>query len=435
MSEYPNLDKKIKINFFCGPKKKSINQQQIIQCNHIGYLEYDGFNIINGLKIQRIKCSKCEKRFGNAINLFHLLTYQEKIKKVVYEIFFLRYPLNGIAIRWGILQDKLSRFKKRLVHQIYQQNQGMIEEKIRTLPRGIILGDETFMGSMGNSHTQIQFINNVFEVLSTGPAEPGNLGQSILNVFENIPEICRKKLRLLISDGEPSYKSIPQRYGGKIIHLIQYHNNRQLGQVSIEKYEKVGPHLFHYIIKTHWKVFAKGTHELQFRWQIKFIKNIIYSRRGRPPIHILPKKTDQKWRQKIEDFQNGKIQTRGTAKVYINFKTDKISKRAGSTNWMIRMLNPLFKVFKGQHMTTGYVESKHHQVKSVGARRKQQDPQYNHELFALCCYIVDNGHLPSTNFQGRPLYKYLMKNQRQTKPHYVIMEKNVKIIQTTLPVV
>lgn len=171
MSEYPNLDKKIKINFFCGPKKKSINQQQIIQCNHIGYLEYDGFNTINGLKIQRIKCSKCEKRFGNAINLFNLLTYQEKIRKVVYEIFFLRYPLNGIAIIWGILQDKLSRFKKRLVHQIYQQNQGMIEEKIRTLPRGIILGEETFMGSMGNSHTQVPFINNVFEVLSTGPAE------------------------------------------------------------------------------------------------------------------------------------------------------------------------------------------------------------------------------------------------------------------------
>jgi len=50
--------------------------------------------------------------------------------------------------------------------------------------------------------------------------------------------------------------------------------------------------------------------------------------------------------------------------------------RAGSSKWMINMLTPLFKIFKGKHMITNLIESKYFQVKGNGADRKQQDKEY-----------------------------------------------------------
>ncbi len=35
---------------------------------------------------------------------------------------------------------------------VFQQNSELIEQKLKALPRGIILGDETYMGSRGNSN-------------------------------------------------------------------------------------------------------------------------------------------------------------------------------------------------------------------------------------------------------------------------------------------
>ena len=148
-----------------------------------------------------------------------------------------------------------------------------------------------------------------------------------------------------MSDGEPSYKSLAMQNGGKIIHLIQYHNPKQLGQISIQKYEKVGPHYFHYIIYTHWRAFAKGTHELRFQWEIKFIKGRVAATRGRPRKTDPPKNTTQKWRQKIMDFQSGRMRRKGSAAVYVNCKNTKISLRKGSQKWMVRMLQPLFTIF------------------------------------------------------------------------------------------
>ncbi len=131
------------------------------------------------------------------------------MKKILYELYVLKYPLTGIAKRWRIPQDMLSRFKKNYVSKVFQQNSQLIEQKLKALPRGVMFADETFMGPRGNSNVEIVVINNIFEILSTGSAEEGDLKKSIFEVFNKIPEICVKKLRILITDGEPSYKSVP----------------------------------------------------------------------------------------------------------------------------------------------------------------------------------------------------------------------------------
>ncbi len=92
--------------------------------------------------------------------------------------FFLKYPLKGVALRWGIPPEILSRFKKTFVSQVFQQNSELIEQKVKSLPRGLMIADETFMGPMGKSNTEIVVINNHFETLSTGPAEEQDLKNS-----------------------------------------------------------------------------------------------------------------------------------------------------------------------------------------------------------------------------------------------------------------
>ena len=422
----------VNFNFFYPVKHKGSKIQTGFPCNHVGFLEYDGYNNLNKGKIHRIKCSKCGKRFGNNVRILHLYEYQTKIKKIVYELFFYKYPVSGTAKRWGIPQDKLSRFKKNLIHQIYTQNKDLIEVAVKSLPGGVMLGDETFMGSMGNSNVQILFINNIFEMLSTGPAKSGQLKASIIKTFKKIPEICRYKLNILLTDGEPSYKSIPQLYSKSIIHVIQYHNKGQLGQISVEKYEVVGPHLFHYIIHTHWKAFQKNKRVLRFRWEIKLIRSLTGTGSGRLPKSLQMKQQKLKWRQKLDRYENGRMEKNGSAEVFINFDNKKISMRAGSSRWMIRMLQPVFKIFMGRCVTTGYVESKHHQIKSAGAGRKQKDPQYSHELFALCSFAAEHGYLPETNFQGRPLFKYLTDKPNSNEIAYRMAQNGINVIQKTL---
>ena len=139
----------------------------------------------------------------------------------------------------------------------------LIEQKLKALPRGVILGDETYMGSRGNSNAEIVFINNDYETLSTGPVDEGDLKESILKAFEKIPKACRKKLKILITDGEPSYKSIAKQFGSKVIHVVQLHNKDQRGEIIISKYQKLGPHYLYYKIYTHWKAFYRNKHEVK----------------------------------------------------------------------------------------------------------------------------------------------------------------------------
>ena len=115
---YPGLDEKMRISFFSGPIKrisKSASQQS---CVHIGAITWDGYNTSKHEKSHRIQCSKCGKRFGNDLEMLDLLLYQEKIKKILYELFILKYPLTGVAIRWEIRQNKLNEFKKSFVLQV-----------------------------------------------------------------------------------------------------------------------------------------------------------------------------------------------------------------------------------------------------------------------------------------------------------------------------
>ncbi|MHA1729698.1 MAG: hypothetical protein ACTSWY_13355 [Promethearchaeota archaeon] len=70
----------------------------------------------------------------------------------------------------------------------------------------------------------------------------------------------------------------------------------------------------------------------------------------------------------------------------------------------------------------------------MSAGRKQKDAQYSHELFAVCCFAVENGYLPPTDFQGRPLFKYLINKPKKERMGYVIGRSGINLIQTTLPV-
>lgn len=433
MNEYPELDENIKINFFTGPQKRGSRLQTRDQCDHLGHITGNGYGNGKRRATQRLRCGKCGKRFGSGQTLYNLLDYQQKIKKIAYELFLYKYPLSGVARRWGIPQDKLSRFFKDLVTRAFEQNTEFIERELKSLPRGMMVADETFMGRRGSSNVEIVFINGIFEVLGTGVARPGDLKRSIVDVFTKIPDECKKKLRILVTDGEVSYESIARLTGGKVVHLVQFHAHAKRGQVTINKYVRVGPHHFHYKILTHWKAFAKGTHELRFRWEIKLVRGQVQAKKGRPSRLTSQDKALPKWRQKVRAFQSGATRASGSAAVFVNFKTNKLSMRRGASKWMVRLLDPLFKAFGGKHLTSSLVESKHHQVKSGPAGRKQQDVEYGHQLFTLSAFIADHGFLPLTNIPGRPLYRYLMKERDRESAGYATRREERTSIQTVLP--
>jgi len=429
---YPNLDEKMRINFFLTPKKGNSKSTTHQICAHVGSITWDGFNTSEHKKEHRILCSQCRKRFGNNLLMTDLLLYQEKIKKILYELFHFNYPLTGVAIRWEIPQHKLSEFKKSFVLQVFQQNLEVIEQKIKALPRGVMLGDETYIGSRGNSDIEIVFINDDYETLSIGLANEGDLKNSILDAFHKIPKACREKLKILITDGEPSYKSIAKILGNKAIHVVQFHSEKQRGEIIISKYIKFGPHFLHYKIMTHWKAFYRNKHELKFKWEIKFIKGEVWKKKGRPPKEISVKLRSTPWRQKMEEYHSNSFQKEGSAKIFVNFETNKLSMRAGAKKWMLQLLTPIFKIFKGKHITTNKIESKHSQIKGNGVGKKQRDKEYGHLLFTLHAFIVEFGYIPFTNLTGRPLFKYLMKDKKKKKIGYKIPKGKQIFIQTTL---
>ena len=96
------------------------------------------------------------------------------------------------------------------------------------------------------------------------------------------------------------------------------------------------------------------------------------------------------------------------------------------------MLNPIYKIFKGKHITTNKIESKHSQVKSNGAGRKQRDKEYGHQLYMLHTFLVEYGYIPFTNLEGRPLYTYLIKSSKKKKMGYKTLENDRNYVQTVL---
>ncbi|MFX1260417.1 MAG: hypothetical protein ACFFAN_21415 [Promethearchaeota archaeon] len=316
---------------------------------------------------------------------------------------------------------------------VFQRNSELIEQKLKALPRGVILGDETYMGSRVNSNAEIVFINNNYETLSTGLVDEGDLKESILQAFEKIPEACKKKLKILITDGEPSYKSIAKKIGNKVIHVAQLHNKDQRGEIIISKFKKLGPHFLHYKIYTHWKAFYRNKHELKFKWEIKFIKGKIQPKRGRLRNADKVQNKNAKWWQKMENYQSGSFKKEVTAKIYINFESNRLSMKKGAKKGIIHMLTPIFKIFKGADITPNKMESKNSQIKRNGARKKQRDMEYGHKLFTLYAVLVEYGYIPFTNLTGRPLYRFLMKDDNKKKKiGYRILEDNRILVQTVL---
>ncbi len=428
-----NYEDKVKVHIFSKMENMRSSDPSFSPCSHYFYLVKDGRNISSTGSSQRYKCTRCGKRFGTATNEWDMLVYSQKLYRILHSVFFEGTKQDAIAERWGIPQSEISRLKHNYVDRVFEQHPKLINMQEYEIPKGVIYGDETFFGKRGNSISEIVFVKDKFEVIAAGLVEPKELEKSIKRIFSTIPQNSRKKLRVLISDGEPSYKSIPFLTSLRSIVVQQYHKPSKLGQISIHKYQKFGPHYLHYIIHTHWKILTKGKCEVSMKWEIKFIKANNPVGSGRPTIQQRNTPQHQQWRQKKEEYYSESFQKLGTAKLFINPDTKKISLRHGSKTWMTKMISPLFPIFYEKCITNNRVESKHAQIKRTGHLRKQQNREYTDKAFQLQEYIVKNGHLPETFLEGKPLYRYLIQNSKKRVVGYQFYVNEKKMIQTIIP--
>ena len=214
--------------------------------------------------------------------------------------------------------------------------------------------------------------------------------------------------------------------------IQQYHKKDKLGQITLHKYQKFGPHILHFLIHTHWKIFKKGKHSLCFKWEIKFIKGKLPQSRGRPTIQFRNSSQYQQFRQKMAEYNTPTFQKIGTANLFINPDSKKVSLRRDSKTWMRSMLQQVLPIFLHKTITNNRVESKHSQIKRTGNLRKQTDGSYGDLLFQLQEFIVQHGYLPEVTLEGRPLYKYLILPVREKQKGYVFHDNNKKLIQTVL---
>ncbi|MHA1336573.1 MAG: hypothetical protein ACTSPW_12670, partial [Promethearchaeota archaeon] len=139
-----------------------------------------------------------------------------------------------------------------------------------------------------------------------------------------------------------------------------------------------------------------------------------------------------RWRQKYEMYKFYKTKQEGTAKVFVNPETNKISLRSGSSMWMKDLLMVVLKIFNGKCVTSNMVEGKHSQVKDKGNLRKQQDIVYWHQEFVFNAYIVERGHLPPMTLHGKYLLKYLVKPKKKEKKAYDLWSNGTKFAQLSL---
>ena len=434
-NEVLDLDKIIPLNYFFGIETwKSGKSQNILHenCNHLGYLVKDGkTSLISGIS-QRIRCKNCGKRFGSNINEWNLYEYQYKIKQILYELFIEGCKQKNIEKRWGIPQDKVSRFKKKYVGALFEQHPRLLIDKNKPLRYGLIYGDETFFGKRGNSNQEVIYCNEDFEILATISVIPNQLKKSINSAFKKIPVACREKLRVLVTDGEPSYKTVAQNCNHRVIHVQQYHSRAKLGQITINKYQQFGPHTLHYQIHTHWKIFVKKKYEFGFKWEIKFIPGPIQSNRGRPSKEQENDPHYIQWRQKRNEYRSNKFEKSGSARVFINLNSKKISLRRDSKQWMKKIFHQLLPIFHHKCITNNRIESKNSQIKRCGENRKQPDRNYSDKLVQLYEFISQYGKLPKVSLDGRPLYKYLMIETNRPEFKYQCLERGKNFAQKIL---
>lgn len=404
-----NLNKIIPLKLISIPKRKALTSRLSNSCNHLGFLVKDGMNSDQSEMKQRWRCQKCDKRFGTDVNEWNLLEYKYKVQLFLYELFIEGCKQVNLAKRWQIPQNKISRFKKNYVTALFEQHPRLIIDKNKPLRYGLIYGDETFFGKRGNSNQEVIFCNDDFEILATAPVVSNQLQISIHSAFNKIPTVCRSKLRILVSDGEHSYTSVALHCSHRVIHVQQYHSKKKLGQITINKYQKFGPHILHYQIHTHWKIFTKDKYEFGFKWEIQFIQGPIQAKRGGPTIQLKSTPRYIQWVSKRNEYRSSNFQKAGSARIHVNLISKKISLRKGGKVWMKKMLLPLLPIFAYKCITNNRIESKNSQIKRCGESRKQPDAQYSDKIVQLYEFISQNKRLPEFTLEGRPLYKYLMQ--------------------------
>ncbi len=417
------LNVKIPIKFSFTQKNKKYNSCQEHQCPHPYKPIKDGHNLLKNGNKQRYKCKTCNSRLSNKITIQDSNIYVKKIQKLLHGLFILGFPLSGVAKRYGIPQPKLSIFKKQIIRVAYSQNRALLEHPRSPLSCGIMFGDETFFVSRKNYNSEVEFVSHDFKILAAGPVVKKYLEWYIKDVFYGIDESIRQQLNIFISDGEKAYKRLIMSMKKKIIHIQQLHDPRELGTIFINTYEQLGPHLLHYQIKTNWRAFCEGKKELRIDWSIKLIHGRMFPSRGCPANHQIQTAWMQwcgsRWRQKYEKYQLYKKAQSGSAKMFVNPETNKISLRAGSYKWMKELLTAVLKIFNGKHVISNMVEGKHSQVKGHGRLRKQHDYIYQHQEFVFNAYIVEHGHLPPMTLPRRYLWKYLVKPKKKERKAWV----------------
>ena len=421
-----DLNKLVPVTFFLPNSKQDSQRLSTKECKHLGYLVKDGLGSNSVRKNQRVKCVRCGKRFGNRVNEFELNDYHRKVQEILYDIFLEGSQQLKMEKRWGIPQPKISRFKRSFVEQVFEQIPDLVLKRSKKLPRGLMYADETYLGKQGNSNTEIVFSNENFEILSTEGVKTPDLTTPITKAFEKISEKNRKRLRVLVTDGETTYCGVALGSNRRVIHVQQFHTRSKLGQITINKYENFGPHVLRYQIHTHWKIFKEQKQEFGFRWTVKFIKTPFQTGRGRPTKAQMQTKKYQRWRQKRDEYFSNSFKKAGAGRVFVNLETKKVTMKKGCKLWMRKIFQKLLPIFAGKCITNNRVESKHSQIKGTGKLRKQPDVDYCDKLFLLQEYIVTHKHLPPVNLKGRPLYKYLMKPKKKSEESYVISGKRNK---------
>jgi len=430
--EHFDLDNFVPVTFFFIDKNSDLENRSPKKCKHLGYLVKDGVNKDSPASTQRLKCSNCGKRFGTGVNEFKLGEYHYKIKQILYDLFIDGSKQNKMEERWLIPQPKLSQFKRSFVEQTFDQFPDLVLDRPKDLPLGTMYADETFIGKKGNSNTEIVFCSENFEILSTEGVKTPDLKKPITVAFNKISEKNRKRLRILVTDGEPTYCGIALGSNRRVIHVQQYHKRSLLGQVTFNKYRSFGPHTLRYQIHTHWKVFKEEKQEFCFHWEIKFIKGKFQAGRGRPTKAQRKSKEYRQWRQKKDEYYSNTFQKSGKARVFVNLETKKVSMKKGCKIWMQRIFQRLLPLFAGKCITNNRVESKHSQIKRCGNLRKQLDIDYCDKLFLLQEYLTIHKHLPPVNLKGRPLYKYLMKPNKKRHKGYAKIENGKKKTQSLI---
>ena len=220
------------------------------------------------------------------------------------------------------------------------------------------------------------------------------------------------------------------------LQIANYHKGKEKDYFKLDIINPFAEYLYNIILALDYIPGEKKIEKEEYENIIENSKQIFFYVQGYFATKKFSKNESNLQRELRSAIVNHYLYIRGDyirgAKIYVNFETNKLSMRAGSKKWMTQLLTPLFKIFKGKHVTTNLIENKHSQIKRTGAGRKQRDKGHGHQLFTLNAFLVEYEYLPFTNLTRRSLYNYLMKDNKKKKIGYKILKSNRIFIQTVL---